>query len=171
MSLLFLMGLISAESATGFSGWAVRRFVAPRARECTERIRSLVASSWRYLLIDPRKAKKILTEFRSRLVGREEEIGGSLAVSLEEEAFEESSDQHPADVGSVTFSRELDLTLQGNVERLLAQVDRALEKIEEGTYGRCDRCGRRIESGRLDAVPYATLCMEHQRELERSGGF
>ncbi|MBN1320983.1 MAG: TraR/DksA C4-type zinc finger protein [Thermoleophilia bacterium] len=120
--------------------------------------------------MEPRKAKKTLMEFRSRLLGREEEIGGSLAVSLEEEVDEESSDQHPADVGTVTFTRELDLTLRGNVERLLAQVDRALEKIDEGTYGRCDRCGRRIDPGRMDAVPYATLCMDHQRELERSGG-
>ena len=118
--------------------------------------------------MDLRKARKSLMAFRSRLLDREGEIGESLAISLEEEADEESSDQHPADVGTVTFSRELDLTLQGNVERLLAQVERALEKIDEGTYGRCDRCGLPIDPGRMSAVPYATLCIEHQRELERS---
>jgi len=92
----------------------------------------------------------------------------SLAISLEDEVEEETVDQHIGDVGSVTLDREMELSIQGNTEHLLAQVNRALEKIEQGTYGRCDRCGREIGEGRLQAVPYANLCLEHQRELERS---
>lgn len=120
--------------------------------------------------MDPQTAKQALLQLRSRLVDQNVELGESLSVSLEDESGEETSDQHPGDVGTVTYTRELDLSLQDNTERLLAQVDRALEKIEEGTYGICDRNGHPIEPGRLDAKPYATLCLKHQKELERSLG-
>jgi len=117
--------------------------------------------------MDPQEAKQALLRLRSRLVDQDEALGESLGMSLEDEAGEESSDQHIADVGSITLTRELDISLRSNVEHLLAQVDRALEKLEEGTYGRCDRCGEPIEESRLRAVPEATLCLRHQRELER----
>jgi len=120
--------------------------------------------------MDVDNAKVELLRLRSQLLELEEGVTESLATGLEEESGEESSDQHMADVGTITVARELDLSLQGNTERLLAQVERALEKIEEGTYGLCDRCGGLIGEGRLEVMPYATLCMEHQRELERSGG-
>jgi RNA polymerase-binding protein DksA len=118
--------------------------------------------------MDPQEAKRILLNLRSQVSAVDEDLTNSLAVSLEEEVDEESFDQHIGDVGAVTLERELDLSFQGNEERLLEQVDRALNKIDDGTYGRCDRCGRPIEEGRLRAVPYATLCLQHQRELERS---
>ena len=118
--------------------------------------------------MDPEKAKEELQRLRSQLLELDEEVSESLAVGLEEESGEESSDQHMADVGTVTLSRELDLSLQGNTQHLLAQVDRALEKIDEGTYGRCDRCDGPIGEGRLKAMPFAALCLEHQRELEQS---
>ena len=118
--------------------------------------------------MDPQTAKKELLQFRSQLLALDQEETERLATSLEEEADEETYDQHLADVGTVTLDREMELSLQGNTERLLEQVDRALEKIEEGTYGLCDRCGQPIEAGRLQAVPYAIFCMRHQRELERS---
>jgi RNA polymerase-binding transcription factor DksA len=120
--------------------------------------------------MDTQKAKRELLQLRSRLLGRDEEVIESLAVPLEEESGEGSYDQHMADIGTVTLTRELDLSLQDNTEHLLAQVNRALEKIEEGTYGLCDRCGRPIEESRLEAMPYAVLDLEHQRELERSRG-
>jgi len=118
--------------------------------------------------MDPEKAKEELQRLRSQLLELDEEVSESLAVGLEEESGEESSDQHMADIGTATLSRELDLSLQGNTQHLLAQVERALEKIDQGTYGRCDRCDGPIGEGRLRAMPFATLCLEHQRELERS---
>jgi DnaK suppressor protein len=117
--------------------------------------------------MDPNKAKRELLLLRGQLKNTDDELAGSLGVSLEDESGEESLDIHPADVGMVTLTREMDLSVQENTEHLLAQVDRALEKIEEGTYGSCDRCGNSIEDARLQAIPYATLCMTHQRELER----
>lgn len=118
----------------------------------------------------PKETRELLLLMRARLLELDEEMTESLAIGLEEESGEESSDQHMADVGTVTLSRELDLSVQGNTEHLLAQVDRALEKLDDGTYGLCDRCGGPIGEGRLRSMPYAVLCLEHQRELERSGG-
>lgn len=117
--------------------------------------------------MDLEKAKEELLRLRSQLLELDEEVSGSLATGLEEEYGEESSDQHMADVGTATFTRELDLSLQGNTQHLLTQVDRALEKIDQGTYGLCDRCGEAISEGRLQAMPFAALCLKHQRELER----
>lgn len=117
--------------------------------------------------MDPQQAKQALLRLRARLLEQDEALSESLGISLEEEAGDESSDQRLADVGAVTLNRELDLSMRENVEHLLEQVDRALEKIEEGTYGLCDRCGQPIEEGRLQAMPEATLCLRHQKELER----
>jgi len=118
--------------------------------------------------MDPKLAKRRLLKLRRQLVALDEDAADSLAVTLEEESGDEAYDQHPADVGAVTLNREMDLSLQENTERLLVHVNRALEKIEQGTYGICDRGGEPIEEGRLEAAPYATFCMKHQKELERS---
>lgn len=119
--------------------------------------------------MDLTEVKNELVRLRGRLLEQNEALSESLGISLEEESGEESSDQHSADVGAVTLTREVDLSLRSNIERLLARVDRALAKIEEGTYGLCDRCGEPIEESRLQAVPEATLCLKHQRDLERIG--
>ena len=121
------------------------------------------------MAVDIEKAKEELLLLRDELGGEDERLAKSLGNSLEEESGEEASDQHMADVGTVTHDRELDASIQANTERLLAQVERALEKIDQGTYGRCDRCGQPIDEGRLRAIPYATLCMRDQQQLERSG--
>lgn len=75
-------------------------------------------------------------------------------------------DQHPADIGSEVAARQTDIGLQQNMERLLDQVEKALKRIDEGTYGTCERCGGAIGKERLDAVPYATLCIRCQEEAD-----
>ena len=75
---------------------------------------------------------------------------------------------HPGDAGSEMFEREKDGALIENVSILLGQVNDALAKIEEGTYGTCDRCKRPISLGRLEAHPYATLCIECQSRVENT---
>lgn len=121
------------------------------------------------MAIDTEKAKAELLLLRDQLGGVDERLIDSLATSLEEVSGDESSDQHMADVGTITHDRELDETIHGNTEHLLAQVKRALAKMDDGTYGVCEHCGKPIEEDRLRAVPYATLCMSDQRLLERSG--
>jgi RNA polymerase-binding protein DksA len=90
--------------------------------------------------------------------------------SLEEESGElvsSSADNHLADTATDTFDRELDEGLEDDAERLLQQIDAALQRIADGTYGRCDGCGREIDEARLEAVPYTTLCIDDARKLER----
>ena len=72
-----------------------------------------------------------------------------------------------ADHASVTYDREVDDTLEENAEEILREIDDALARIEAGTYGTCVACGAEIPRERLEAVPYATLCIEDKRRLER----
>jgi RNA polymerase-binding protein DksA len=74
---------------------------------------------------------------------------------------------HIADNASETYMRELDGGLGENAERMLGEIDAALERIENGTYGTCAVCGREIPKERLDAVPYATLCIDDARKQGR----
>ena len=89
------------------------------------------------------------------------------AGQLEDEREEIPSDNHPADMATATFDRELDYTLEENVERVLAQIDAALQRIDDGTYGVCENCGEQIPLERLEALPWTTLCIDCKRKQER----
>lgn len=91
---------------------------------------------------------------------------------LHDEPEEDSSaelshaDQHPADAASDAFEREKEFSILEQVEAELAEVDRALERLDRGTYGRCDVCGEAIADDRLATVPAARLCVRHQGDAE-----
>jgi DnaK suppressor protein len=76
-------------------------------------------------------------------------------------------DQHLADHASALVDREIDESLGENAGQLTAEIDAALARIDEGTYGTCTVCGEIIAPERLAAVPYATLCVDHKRLEER----
>ena len=76
-------------------------------------------------------------------------------------------DNHLADTATDTYDRELDYTLEENAEHVLGDIDAALKRIESGTYGTCTKCGHPIPQERLEARPWATLCIGCQRERER----
>jgi RNA polymerase-binding protein DksA len=76
-------------------------------------------------------------------------------------------DDHIADSASDTFMRELDEGLEENAEHLLGKIEAALERIDDGTYGTCAACGKQIPEERLQAVPYATLCLDDARAQAR----
>ena len=76
-------------------------------------------------------------------------------------------DEEYADAGSATFERERDLSLVNNLRDLIDRIDKALAKVEDGTYGLCDRCGKPIEKLRLKALPYANLCIKDKQAEER----
>jgi DnaK suppressor protein len=78
-----------------------------------------------------------------------------------------AGDQHMADHASEVFERELDDTLEDNAEQVVHEIDLALAKLEEGTYGTCSVCGAEIPEERLAAIPYATLCIDDRRRQER----
>jgi RNA polymerase-binding protein DksA len=116
------------------------------------------------------------TEFRSRLLDERRRILETIAHlheetrrELEDEAGElaRGPDNHPADMATVTFDRELDEGLEEGAQQTLAQIDRALARLDDGTYGSCERCGKQIAEERLRARPWATLCIEDQRLADR----
>ncbi len=75
-------------------------------------------------------------------------------------------DDDPADAGSASFERETAQSLSNHARGLLEQIDDAMRRIDAGTYGVCERCGERIEPERLEAIPYARLCMDCKRRDE-----
>lgn len=77
-----------------------------------------------------------------------------------------SFDEEFADSGSATFERERDLSLFENLKDVLSRIDRALKKIETEKYGVCIRCGNNIPFERLQAIPYAELCIECKKKEE-----
>ena len=110
---------------------------------------------------------------RAELVSLRERILGAAAgiVADDEESGEINSaagDQHLADHASIILDREVDETLEENVSRMILEIDEALERISDGTYGLCAKCGGAIPEERLAAVPYATLCVDDKRKLERA---
>ena len=122
--------------------------------------------------------KKELNELRKRLEQEREELRKQVE-DIEESSFGNaqselsgelsSFDEEYADAGTFTFERERDLSLTNNIRDLIEKVDHALVRIDEGSYGLCERCGRPIEKARLKALPYANLCIRDKQAEERAG--
>jgi len=72
-----------------------------------------------------------------------------------------------ADAGSKTFEREQELSIANNRRDLLLQMERAIERLDAGTYGRCESCSQPIPKARLQAFPSATLCVRCKQREER----
>jgi DnaK suppressor protein len=73
---------------------------------------------------------------------------------------------HMADDASEAFEQAKDLALRQNAEQLLTKVQDALERFEQGTYGVCKHCGTEIDPARLQALPYASLCLRCQQRIK-----
>jgi RNA polymerase-binding transcription factor DksA len=113
-------------------------------------------------------ARQRLEEERTRLSEVREGFEGLHAESEADSLAELSHlDQHPADVGSETFEREKDLSILETVEAELADIEHAMRRIDEGTYGTCEACGKPIGDDRLEALPAARFCVEDQSAAER----
>jgi RNA polymerase-binding protein DksA len=119
--------------------------------------------------IDTDRFRTILLEERQRVVDAISYLHEETPGSLEEETEEMigSVDNHPAETASATLDREIDYTLEENSEHVLAEIDSALARIQAGTYGICRTCGQPISEERLEAIPYATQCIDCKRREER----
>ncbi len=108
-----------------------------------------------------------LLELRARLLGDV----NTMADAVLNDAAPVRMPSEMADVGTDAFEQELTLGLLGNEEEVLQQIDAALQRIENGSYGKCEECGRAIAKVRLDAIPYAALCVRcaSQHENGRAG--
>jgi RNA polymerase-binding protein DksA len=118
--------------------------------------------------IDTNRFREALLEERGRVVAAIENLHEDHAGSLSDEAGEETAyDNHLADTATETYDRELDYTLEENSEHVLAEIDAALKRIQDGTYGICTSCAKPIPQERLEARPWATLCIGCKRARER----
>ena len=118
--------------------------------------------------IEVDRFRQMLLEERERVRGAIEYLHKENPGSLEDETGEESVfDNHLGDTATVTYDREMDFTLEDNSEAVLAAIEKALRKIEGGTYGICERCGNPISEERLEALPYAELCIDCKRKSLR----
>lgn len=118
--------------------------------------------------IDTERFRDALLEERRRvehaLATLRDEHRGSLDEEVEE--IGATSDNHLAETASATLGREIDYTLGENSGHVLEAIDAALKRIDEGTYGMCVSCKEQIRYERLEATPWAALCIECKRRAE-----
>jgi RNA polymerase-binding protein DksA len=112
--------------------------------------------------------------FRTRLLDERKRVKEAIDYlhednpgNIQDEAQDSTADNHPADVATVTFDRELDYSLEENEERMLAAINAALARIDDGAYGICNTCGQPIGEERLEALPWTTQCIDCKRKEER----
>ena len=114
------------------------------------------------MTVDADARRQELLALRARLLTAAEDLvhdddddGGELSSA--------GGDQHLADHASDMVDREIDDSLEENADRVVQEIDEALRRLDDGTYGTCAACGKRIPEERLQAVPYATLCLDDAR--------
>ena len=116
--------------------------------------------------------KEFVEKQRERLEGLRAELA-RMVEGLEEdqqdraESEGDMTENDSGDMSQSLFTREMDATVEQTMEKRLESVDRALQKIEEGTYGICDDTGEPIPRGRLEAMPEAIYTVEAQQRRER----
>jgi RNA polymerase-binding protein DksA len=122
------------------------------------------------MTIDTDRFRTLLTEERERVRSTLDHLHGEHPGSLEDETDElaTASDNHMGDVASATVDREIDYSLGGSSEQVLGEIDAALKRIDDGAYGICTKCGREIAPERLEARPWAALCIDDARSSERA---
>jgi DnaK suppressor protein len=112
--------------------------------------------------------KERLLALRARLRG---DVSQMAEAALKTNRMQGSGDLssmpiHMADLGSDNFEQEFTLSLMQTDEATLTQVEAALERVEEGNYGVCEECGIRIPKKRLEAIPYAVMCVRCASQTE-----
>jgi DnaK suppressor protein len=121
----------------------------------------------------PTRSAAETERIREALIARRDELREEYSVHLAEIAelqrgrFTDSAGDDQADTGSKTFEREQEISLAHSILERTAQVERALERLDEGSYGWCERCGNAIPVERLAAFPSATLCVTCKQLEER----
>ena len=115
------------------------------------------------------KAKsKRIADLRAYLEEERERLGRELARVEELSTDEERAGlgNHMADNATIVFEQAKNVGMHRVQERMLAEVEDALARIDDGTYGVCRRCGTAIDSARLRALPTASLCLSCQEDVE-----
>lgn len=116
-------------------------------------------------------AQSTIDRYRSRLESERDRLADLIEEARQgleearqtESSSERSPDPGNAEAGSMKFEYEKELSMQQNAVDLLHKVERALVRIDKGEYGQCESCGADIPTARLDALPYANLCVDCAR--------
>jgi DnaK suppressor protein len=117
-------------------------------------------------------ARKRLGEERERLQGIRDDLQREQDESVSDTGGELSSfDQHPGDSGTETFEMEKNVSLREQVDDELQEIEVAFQRLQRGTYGTCQACGKPIGDERLEAMPATRFCVEDQAKAERQAGF
>ena len=117
--------------------------------------------------MDTEQARERLNAERDRLIGvRGAASRLSTAANEATEGELSSADQHPAEQATETLERELDLGVLQSVDSELTELAAALDRLDAGTYGICEICGKTIPDGRLEAMPAARYCIEDQAKVD-----
>jgi RNA polymerase-binding protein DksA len=117
--------------------------------------------------MDADQARNALAEEKQRLEGIRSDLDEGRAESQKDSLQEPSSyGQHQADVATEAFDREKDLSILDSIEGELADIEHALQRIDDGSYGTCEACGKPIGDDRLEAMPATRFCMDDQAAAE-----
>lgn len=118
---------------------------------------------------DLERFKKILQQIRVKIAGDLAHLEGDTLNKAQRDAGGDLSGYsfHMADMATDNFDREFNLGLASSEQQILNQIDEALRRIEEGTYGTCEICEKPISQKRLVAVPYTKFCIKCQSEEEK----
>ncbi len=111
-----------------------------------------------------------IADFKEKLLRLQKQHGQAFRETINDVKSPDEArgaSQHHADEGTDDFNKVISIQLTTQELEVLKNIDRALEKIEEGTYGLCDLTGEEISKKRLDAIPYATMTIEAQTKLEK----
>jgi DnaK suppressor protein len=111
------------------------------------------------------KFRQHLLALRSRVNGDVSHLTGE-ALQREGAGNPSTMPVHMADLGTDAFEQEFTLSLLANEENVLAQISRALDKIDQGTFGKCEECEAAIPKARLKELPYTRYCVSCARKLE-----
>lgn len=117
--------------------------------------------------------QEALLRLHKSLISRRTELRKRLGLELEELAHvkHSSASGDAADAAFDASGEEISSTLAELEAKELAQIERALRRLKAGTYGKCEACSVKIPVARLNALPFSTLCVDCQREMERDGGW
>ena len=118
---------------------------------------------------DVRIYKERLLALRARLRGDVTHMADAALKQSRTQANGDLSSMpiHMADLGTDNFEQEFTLSLMESDAGILDKIEAALERVEEGSYGQCEECGAKIPKTRLNAIPYATMCVKCASEYER----
>jgi len=153
-----------AEAPKGRRGGAATK--APPKAAPTAVVDKVETSSFPSKTLD--KLRRLLEEERETYVRQARDLAAEAeALASEREPGDTQFDEESGEGDTLNVERERDLALSASANQAVEEIDRALRRMDTGSYGICERCGKKIAVARLEALPFAALCIECKSREER----